>query len=124
MSYRPLKYLPVWLTLGRMGIVAVIVLSLLPLPQIPAVPPQGDKIEHVLAYAVLTFWYSQLCADARALAWRAVAFAALGGALEIVQGMTPYRSAEWLDFVADAAGALLGFIAGLTPANRLLQRTA
>ncbi len=29
----------------------------------------------------------------------------IGGLLELWQALLPYRSAEWLDFVADAAGA-------------------
>jgi VanZ family protein len=32
---------------------------------------------------------------------------ALGGGLELWQMLLPYRSAEFLDFVADAVGALI-----------------
>lgn len=33
----------------------------------------------------------------------------LGGTMEICQGLTTYRSAEWLDFLANSIGAALGF---------------
>ena len=122
MSYRSLHRLTLWLWLGRSAIVGVLALSLVPLPQIPLTPPQSDKLEHLVANFALTFWYAQLCADTRALAWRALGFVALGGIIEILQGFTAYRSAEWLDFVADGAGVAVGFALGTTSAGRWLQR--
>lgn len=84
-------------------------------------PAANDKVLHAFAFLVMTL-----------LAWRAVRFVApalppgraglvaaglavaLGGLLEIAQAFTGYRAAEWLDLVADAAGALVGAgIAGL-----------
>lgn len=64
-----------------------------------------DKIAHGVAYFVLAVWFLNLLPR-----WRAsvlVAVIAYGGLLEILQGMTPYRYADWLDLLADATGAVL-----------------
>jgi VanZ family protein len=116
-----LRYPRVYLALGRALILVIIVLSLAPLPAPPLHVAQGDKIGHALAYFVLTAWYAQLFDVRGGLLWRAAAFVALGGAIELVQ---PYvnRDAEWLDLGADLLGVLLGLMLALTPAARLLQR--
>ena len=66
----------------------------------------SDKWQHLLAYAVLAGWF---CAMAPG-AWLRCALAALalGVVMEIVQYHLPHRRFEWLDMVADAAGAVLG----------------
>ena len=113
MSFRALRHLPLWLWLGRVAIVAVILLSLLPLPKLVSAPPGGDKIEHAVTYLVLMLWYGQLCADRRSLTLRALGLLALGAAIELGQALTSYRSAEWLDLAADALGVGLGFLLAL-----------
>ena len=122
MSFRALRHLPLWLWLGRAAIAIVILLSLLPGPALRHVPPGTDKLEHALAYLALTLWYGQLCADRRALALRALGLLALGGAIELAQALTPYRTAEWGDLAADAVGVGLGFLLGLGRAGLLLAR--
>ena len=122
MSFRALAHLPLWLWLGRFAIVALVALSLLPLPAIAHVPPGGDKVEHFVAYLVLMLWYGQLCADRRTLLLRAIGLLALGAAIELLQGLTRYRSAEWLDLAADAFGVALGYALSLGRAGLLLAR--
>ena len=117
---RPLRHRALWLGIGRFGIVLTVVLSLVRLPPTGLDIEQGDKIGHLLAYFVLTAWYAQLCATNRALAWRAAAFVALGGVIEVLQSFTQYRAAEWRDLLADAAGVLGGVLVGLSPARNLL----
>ena len=82
------------------------------------IPPIGllssDKVLHALVFgglAALTyrvasqFWLNKsrwFCAGV------GVAFAGvIGGLLELAQSQLAYRSAEWLDFVADLFGALV-----------------
>lgn len=69
----------------------------------------ADKLGHALAFAALGV--------AAALSWPpssrasmrvAVALLAYGAIIEIVQGTLPSRSADGLDWVADAAGAAMG----------------
>jgi VanZ family protein len=85
------------------------VIDIGPLPQVPALPT--DKVLHAGAFMglelLLEFAFWDRSPDRRRVLAILLA-AALGGALELVQACLPYRSAEWLDFVADVSGALIG----------------
>lgn len=119
-AWRTLRWLPAWRVLGGFGIVLTIVLSLVQLPDTGIDIEQGDKYGHALAYLALTLWYGQLCATRRALAVRALAFIALGGAIELAQGLTDYRSCDWRDFLADLLGVALGFALARTRFGAML----
>ena len=71
----------------------------------------SDKLLHFLAYFGLAGIATTALGRARALQI-AISLAVLGGALEILQGLTG-RDAELLDEVANALGAGLGTLAGL-----------
>jgi VanZ family protein len=93
-----------WLTVG-----AGIVLALWPHPE-AGEPwfPGADKVEHALSFALLV-WIGQRAGYRNALAL-AIGLLVLGGAIELAQGaFTTTRTAEWLDWVADAVGIALGF---------------
>ncbi|WP_437818264.1 VanZ family protein [Sorangium sp. So ce1078] len=79
------------------------------LPNAPEVPL--DKIAHFAAFLGLE-WLFELALGEGAAAPRrraAVAMSAgVGGLLELTQAALPYRSAEWLDLLADTLGALAG----------------
>jgi VanZ family protein len=79
----------------------VVVLSLLPGKDLPAVGI-SDKLEHVIAYAILALLGG--LAFPRATMLLAVMLSALGIAMEICQIVVPGRSAEIADAVADAIG--------------------
>ncbi len=87
---------------------ALIVISWLALtPSSPPMPGQTDKLAHLAAFLLLA-----LLAD-RAFVRRGFDYLvilpliAYGGALELIQGMLPYRFGSWADLAADAAGVLL-----------------
>jgi VanZ family protein len=75
----------------------------------------SDKLQHALGFALLAWIW---CRALRRLypGWtlprlggRSAALSvALGGALELWQGLLGYRSCELLDWVADAVGATIG----------------
>ena len=98
----------------------VIFLSLYPFGHIElaADVPLADKWTHMVMYAALALvagWEYRRCHAHPSLGGLLlVAFllpVALGGLLELVQNYcTTYRSGEWLDFVADAIGALVGVV--------------
>lgn len=80
--------------------------------------PYEDKVKHAAAFVALT-----------ALGWRAGyrdvlrlggGLLALGAAIEIAQAFTSWRSGEWADLLADAAGIALG----LWLAPRVLRQPA
>lgn len=120
-AWRALRWLSWWIVLGRIGIVLTIVLSLVPLPDTGLRIEQGDKYGHALVWFLLTAWYGQLCAPRRALALRALAFVALGGAIELAQGLTDFRSCDWRDFAADTLGVVAGYALSRTRAANALS---
>lgn len=71
----------------------------------------SDKLLHFIAYFGLAGIATTALGAKRALQiW--ISLAVLGGALEILQGLTG-RDAEWLDEAANTLGAGLGTLAGL-----------
>ena len=96
-----------WKTVGWLGVAAALVLSLTP----PVLNESGhtDKIVHLSGYAVLTFWWAQIVVRRR---WKlAVAVVLFGGAIELLQGLTPDRDPDVLDALANTGGVLLGWLA-------------
>ena len=103
---------PVWLALGWGLVAAIVWLSLTPSP--PKVDfEQSDKVGHFLAYGSLMFWFSQLYVARRTRLAYAAAFAAMGVALEFIQGWTGYRDFEVYDMLANGTGVALGWAAAL-----------
>lgn len=121
MNARPLRHLALWRTLGRTLVVAMLAIALLPAPAVVGAVPLGDKIGHVCAFAILMLWYAQIYDGAGERLRCAIGAASLGILIELLQALTPYRSAEFADFVADALGVGLGWLIARGPAGNLLS---
>lgn len=80
------------------------VMSLIPVT-LPDVP-DSDKIGHFMAYGLLAFWFGML--RPRQLLQTALLASLMGVAVEFAQALTPYRSFDPKDMLANAGGALLG----------------
>lgn len=112
---------------------AIVLLSLLPVPDVRMTVevPLVDKWTHMVMYGVLTLviWleYIRTHRQMRGLRLLLLAFLApiaMGGALELMQAyLTTCRSGEWLDFVANSIGAVVGAGCGLL-ASRLGGRSS
>lgn len=76
-----------------------------------------DKAQHMIAYAVLMWWFRQ--AFAGWIRWF-VFLTLLGVGLECVQGLTAYRYFEYGDMVANTLGVILGLVLAATPLGRTL----
>lgn len=104
--------------LSTLVTVAIVVLSTIPIPENPPLAdvPLIDKWVHMVMYGGLVFvmWIDHVVRNKRKFTWAAriimLLYAiALGGAMELVQAyLTTCRSGDWIDFEADAVGALLG----------------
>ena len=71
-----------------------------------------DKWAHFFAFFVLALWFAGLYR--RRSYWRvAVGLIAFGVLIELCQRAVGYRSAEWLDVVADALGVIAGLAVAL-----------
>lgn len=105
---------PRWL-MSVVVIAAIAYLTLVPspLPEPPMPLFDGaDKVVHGLMFLVLAWCLNRDLSRQKSLIISAAAFAlatAYGGLIEILQGaMQLGRSADVLDFAADAAGAIFG----------------
>jgi VanZ family protein len=100
-----------WQVVGWIGVVALVVLCLI--PQAPSFTPyeHEDKVQHALAYAALMLWFSQLHLTLRARGATALLLLALGIGIEFVQGWLGTRMFSPADMIADAAGIVLGWLA-------------
>ena len=71
----------------------------------------AQQLEEAVRPAMLAFGTLAVL-GCRAFPRRAVAvlcaLLAYGGLIELLQSLTPYRSAEWADWLADGLGLLLG----------------
>lgn len=76
----------------------------------------SDKLLHFSAYAVLAFTFAGVV-ERRHWGRVVLGLLAFGGAIELAQAMlSPARSGEWLDMVANTLGVLAGiFTAALFP---------
>lgn len=78
-------------------------------PDIPQPFPLFDKFEHCFAYLVLAAWFAAIYLQHRQRVVILVLLIAMGGMIEILQHYTG-RDAEWLDWLADIGGTLLGLV--------------
>ncbi len=71
-----------------------------------------DKAQHFIAYFGLAGMATLALGLRRVLVWALLGIIALGGVLEILQGLTG-RDADVFDFVANTLGALVGTMLGV-----------
>ncbi|MGD8173073.1 VanZ family protein [Vibrio sp. TRT 21S02] len=97
-----------WVALSVLILLLITVLSLTPLPELPAVPG-SDKSHHFIAYGALMF--SVGLRKPKYWLFVGAFFVAWSGAIELIQ---PYvnRYGEWLDLAANVGGLTTGFVAG------------
>jgi len=107
------------LALGWAWAAAIVFFSLTPSP--PAAGFEGgDKLGHFLAYATLTYWFSQFYFHSTRVFY-ALGFVAMGVGLEFAQGALGYRSFELADMIANALGVAAGWAAAGVARLRLPQ---
>jgi len=109
----------IWLLLGWGMVVSVVVLSLIPVDV--DLGEHRDKVAHFLAYCSLSFWFAMLFGGRARQLRIAIAFAAMGVALEFLQGMTDYRTFDPIDMIANALGATVGWGLAQTPLRNVLE---
>ena len=102
---------------GLVLVAAVVVVCLLPSRNLPSTGI-SDKLEHALAFAALALWFGGLAARRDHL-FVLLALVALGGGIEIAQGLMGLgRMADVRDLLADLLGAVAGLLLALTPLGR------
>ncbi|GMR18265.1 MAG: hypothetical protein BMS9Abin33_0671 [Gammaproteobacteria bacterium] len=115
-----LKYRKLWLSVAWILITSIIVLSL-----IPSLPDSGfnhgDKIGHITAYALATWWLVQLYPSSRYLLIT-LALVSLGILLEVAQGFSPYRHFDVYDALANTTGVAAGWLVNKTVLGATVQK--
>src|SRR5262245_60259939 len=81
----------------------------------------NDKLEHVVAYLGLMAWFGGMFRRMRQL-WVGIGLFALGGVLELLQGLTPTRTPDITDLMADSIGVLIGLALSMTLLKGWCQR--
>jgi len=119
---KPLRRPWLWLGLWILAIITVIVLSLVPPPEMN-LPSGADKVEHFIAYAAISASAVQLFDSRRVLLWIGVAMVALGVGLEFAQHLaTTTRQMDQGDAWADLFGVMAGLATHYTPLRDVLLR--
>ena len=109
-----------WYTLGGSLLLLVAVASLMPLPNVNL--GVGDKTSHLIIYFVLSAWFCLLARSWLGLLCTLLLLGGFGMMIELLQGTTSYRYAEWADVLANSIGCLLGSLAYLPPLRRWFGR--
>ncbi len=111
-----------WWSLGIALLLVITALSLMPLGGPVIDLPSSDKLLHAFAYVVLTLYFGELIGGGmRGLGRVVVGLLAYGVAIELLQMLSPPRSAELADLVANLAGMLIGALLLGTPLGRGLR---
>jgi VanZ family protein len=110
----PLRYAWRWRLAG--GLILLVILAAAVAPAIfPWLAgggtslPNVDKWMHGLAFAMLALWFTGQYARSSYVRI-AIMLLTYGLLIEVVQSFVPYRSAEFADLAADAAGIGIGLL--------------
>ena len=113
-----LKLPKFWFGLAFIGLLTLAVVSLIPVPDLGG----SDKFGHFISYAMLSAFYSLLVEQRKTL-WRILfGLIAYGLLLEILQGLTDYRSGDLADALANSLGVITGLGFYFTPLRQILRK--
>lgn len=122
----PLRFAFRWRVAGVLLLIAVFVGTLVPAFWFRGdlslqILIDSDKLAHFLTFLLLTVWFS---GQYSARSWWRIALGLLifGIAIELCQRLTSYRSAEWLDLIADIVGIAVGLVIARAGAGGWSQR--
>lgn len=122
-SLKPFRRPLLWSALWCIAVSLVVVMSLVPVPDLGELPTGTDKIEHFLTYAALAAGAVQLYPRWRSLLSVGVALVLMGIGLEYAQGaLTEYRMMDRADALANTLGVIAGLGTKLTPWRDLLLK--
>lgn len=114
-SLKPFRRPWLWTGVWMLAIAAVVVGSLVPGKDLPAVPV-SDKLEHFAAYAVLAAGAVQLFARRLSWAFVCLLLVLMGIGLEYLQAqMGLGRMLDRNDALANTIGVLIGLATSFTP---------
>ena len=117
----PLRHQKRWRVAGIAILLIVLTATVLPTLWFWHKFPHGqflllDKWLHILTFLFLSLWFSGQYK--RSSYWRlGIGLIAFGVLIELCQAMISYRTAEWMDLVADIFGIGVGLIIAIAGAG-------
>jgi VanZ like family len=115
----PLVYVGRWRVAGVFMLAGVLAMTLMPVVLLDMRMRQlasYDKLAHGLAFLILAVWFSGQYAR-RSYLNVALGLLAFGAFIEICQYFTRYRSADWMDLLADLVGIVIGLMIAVAGAG-------
>lgn len=120
LSIQHLRFKRLWIGLGLMLISLVAVASVVSIPAPLKSVMLQDKVVHMLVYASLMGWFSQIYRHDLTRLVLVLGLIAMGVGMEFVQGMVPARQFEVIDMVANTSGVLLAWALAYTWVGNVL----
>lgn len=117
-----MHYRKFWIMLGIFYITFILLASFAKTPSVNSHFSHTDKIIHMLIYFILVGWFVQLYKEKTTQLFILLAAVLLGLLIEIMQGMTSYRSFDYVDEIANSIGAAGAFLLSGTFFATLLSR--
>lgn len=102
-----LSHQKIWLFLGMIFVIITYIICLIPIKSSGEGIPHFDKVIHFLIYFVLGFWFL-LSFELKFLPKVLVGLIAMGVSIELLQGLTPSRSFDYFDIMANSFGCFAG----------------
>jgi len=115
-----LRFKRLWVSIGLLLILGVFLGSVLSVPSAVQGFIYSDKLTHLVVYAALMGWFSQIYRHDLTRLMLAISIALLGVGMEYLQGMVPQRQFEFADMVANSSGVLLAWALAYTSVGNLL----
>jgi len=106
-NLKALKYMRIWWSVSFLMVAGVYAVCLMPIQGPISGPEYADKIWHFVTYVMVMLWFSQLY-HPRVQRWILLGVILMGFSIECLQALTPWRSFELMDMVANISGAILG----------------
>ena len=88
--------------------------SLTPSPAVEMELPGGDKLLHFSAYATLMLWFGFIYLQGKSYLQIGAGLTLIGITMEILQGITGYRSFECADIICNFLGVVAGWVLART----------
>jgi len=118
-----MHYQKLWLSFGILYIGFILAASLLKVPDINIMQFElRDKAIHFLMYFILVGWFAQLYKKISTRITILLGAILLGMLIEYLQGMTSYRSFDYLDGLANSTGAVFAFLLARPPLDSILKK--
>jgi VanZ family protein len=108
-----LRHPRLWLVSGWILVVLAVIVSIMPLSEMPKMGGVSDKLEHAVAYSALALWFAGIYPKSR-YPLIGVALLVMGIVIEGLQGaMNLGRHADMRDVYANTLGIVCGLLLAL-----------